>query len=135
LAVCRANDPDGADDYGADRCDVPATRSAQAHHALPLLQGVRCIEAAGGTLGSAQVVTDSHGHYVRTWVSRHVNGWEAWVCENEHGDFDAFACPAGAATVARDAVEDTEVHAKDAAFSLSSARLDIAVRRAAVVGC
>ena len=34
------------------------------------------------------------GHFVRAWVSRHDNGWEAWVCEDEHGDFDAFACPA-----------------------------------------
>jgi len=56
------------------------------------------------------------GHFVRAWVSRHDNGWEAWVCEDEHGDFDAFACPAGATTVKRDAVEDTEAHGKDAAL-------------------
>ena len=34
----------------------------------------------------------------------------------EHGDFDAFACQSGAATVKRDAVEDTETHGKDAAL-------------------
>jgi hypothetical protein len=61
-------------------------------------------------------VTDSNGHYVRGWVSRHDNGWEAWVCEDEHGDFDAWACQSGAATVKRDAVEDTETHGKDAAL-------------------
>ena len=61
-------------------------------------------------------MTDSKGHYVRTWVSRHDNGWEAWVCEDERADFHAWACPSGAATVKLDAVEDTETHAKDAAL-------------------
>jgi hypothetical protein len=42
---------------------------------------------AFGVLGTIQALTDSHGHYVRAWVSRHDNGWEAWVCEDEHGDF------------------------------------------------
>jgi len=63
-----------------------------------------------------QAVTESHGHYVRAWVSCHDNGWDAWVCETEHGDFDAFACQSGAATVKRDAVEDIETHGKDAAL-------------------
>ena len=62
------------------------------------------------------MMTEPHGHYVRAWVSRHDNGWEAWVCEDEHGDFHAWACQSGAATVKRDAVEDTETPAKDAAL-------------------
>ena len=77
---------------------------------------MRCGSAARGDLGRAQVVIDSHGHFVRAWVSRHENGWEAWVCEDEHGDFHAWASESGAATVKRDAVEDTETHGKDAAL-------------------
>jgi hypothetical protein len=62
------------------------------------------------------LMTEPHGHYVRTWRSRHSNGWEAWVGENEHGDFDVWTCPAGASSVSRDTTEDTETHAKDAAL-------------------
>jgi uncharacterized membrane protein len=69
-----------------------------------------------GTVGGPKAVTDSHGHYVRAWVSRHDNGWEAWVCEDEHGDFHAWTCPSGAATVKRDPVECTETHGKRAAL-------------------
>ena len=61
-------------------------------------------------------MTDDHGCCVRAWVSRHDNGWEAWVGEDEHGYFHAWACQSGAATVKRDAVEDTETHGKDAAL-------------------
>jgi hypothetical protein len=61
-------------------------------------------------------MTETHAHYVRGWVSRHDNGWEAWVCEDEHGDFHAWSCQSGAATVKRDAVEDTETHGKAAAL-------------------
>jgi hypothetical protein len=53
-------------------------------------------------------VNHSHGQFVRAWVSRHDNGWEAWVCEDERADFHAWACPSGAATVKLDAVEDTD---------------------------
>ena len=35
-------------------------------------------------------------------------GSPAWVGEDEHGDFHAWACESGAATVKSDAVEDTE---------------------------
>jgi hypothetical protein len=66
--------------------------------------------------GVVAMTDDTYSHYVRTWGSRHDNGWEAWVGEDEHGDFHAWACPSGAATVLRDAVEDTERHGKDAAF-------------------
>jgi hypothetical protein len=61
-------------------------------------------------------MTEQHDHYQRTWRSRHDNGWEAWVGENKHGDFDVWTCPAGAAAVPRDAVEDNETHGKDAAL-------------------
>jgi len=44
------------------------------------------------------------------------NGWEAWVGEDEHGDFHAWACESGSATVKPDAVEDSETHGKDAAL-------------------
>jgi hypothetical protein len=52
---------------------------------------------------------------VAHWHSLHDNGSEA-VGENGHGDFDVWTCRAGAATVRRDAVEDTETHGKDAAL-------------------
>ena len=61
-------------------------------------------------------MTDGHGHFVRAWVSRHDNGWEAWVGEDEQGDFHAWACPSGGRTVLREVVEDTETHGKDAAL-------------------
>ena len=60
-------------------------------------------------------MTKTGGHYLRTWRSRHSNGWETWVGENEHGDFDVWICPAGASIVSRDTAEDTETHGKDAA--------------------
>ena len=68
---------------------------------------------ARGVLGGVVAMTDdTHSHFVRAWVSRHDNEWEAWVGEDEHGDFHAWACQSGAATVKRDAVEDTETHGK-----------------------
>lgn len=56
------------------------------------------------------------GHYRQTWRSRHDNGWEARVGENEHGDSDVWTCPAGASTVSRDTAEDTETQGKGAAL-------------------
>ena len=79
-------------------------------------------------------MTDSNGHYVRAWVSRHDNGWEAWVCEDEHGDFHAWACQSGAATVKRDAVEDTETHGKDAALLALERKTGTAAVRSATAG-
>ena len=79
-------------------------------------------------------MTDSNGHYVRAWVSRHDNGWEAWVCEDEHGDFHAWACESGAATVKSDAVEDTEIRAKMQHCSRSKEKRGIAAARIAAAG-
>ncbi len=70
---------------------------------------------AGGKVAGG-LTAEPHGHYRRTWRSRHSNGWEAWVGENEHGDFDVWTCPAGASIVSRDTTEDTETHGKDAAL-------------------
>lgn len=54
--------------------------------------------------------------YVRAWRAIHDNGWEAWVGEDTFGDFDVWVCPAEETVVRRETVEDTELHAKDAAL-------------------
>jgi hypothetical protein len=70
--------------------------------------------ALGAVAGA--LMTETHGHYLRTWRSRHDNGWEAWVGENEHGDFSVGPARTEPPAVTRDAVEDTETHGKDAAL-------------------